>query len=340
MMANIATEGQFRLEGKDEYPHIPDASPNFNESVYTNAFDTASQMGGWMRVGNRVNEGYAELSVVLYLPDGRVACQFGRPAITANDKFVADGLSVEIVEPLKRLTMRYDGDLMLLDDPEVLRNPKLLGQAPRVPGKVVFETTGISPLHGGEPLSATQETMYGRDFSLAHFNQHTSVAGLIRVGDQQWDFTAARGWRDHSWGPRYWQSIYWYRLFLCSFDSNRAFMLLKITDKAGKSRRVGVLLVDGVYEDILDMDVATEWSDKQDPVKVTLGVRTANRREVITGEVLTMAPLRNRRPAGDEILVSRIAEGFTRFTWNGEVGYGMTEYIERIEDGKLVGFPL
>jgi hypothetical protein len=53
-----------------------------------------------------------------------------------------------------------------------------------------------------------------------------------------------------------------------------------------------------------------------------------------------MAPLRNRRPAGDEILVSRIAEGFTRFTWNGETGYGMTEYIERIEDGKLVGFPL
>ena len=48
------------------------------------------------------------------------------------------------------------------------------------------------------------------------------------------------------------------------------------------------------------------------------------------------------RPLADRgaHLVSRIAEGFTRFTWNGEVGYGMTEYIERIEDGKLVGFPL
>ncbi len=31
-MANVATEGQFRLEGKDEYPHTPDASINFNES--------------------------------------------------------------------------------------------------------------------------------------------------------------------------------------------------------------------------------------------------------------------------------------------------------------------
>ena len=54
-------DGRFRLEGKDEYPHQPDASPNFNESVYTNAFDTKTRMGGWARVGNRVNEGYAEL---------------------------------------------------------------------------------------------------------------------------------------------------------------------------------------------------------------------------------------------------------------------------------------
>ena len=53
-----------------------------------------------------------------------------------------------------------------------------------------------------------------------------------------------------------------------------------------------------------------------------------------------MAPLRNRRQAGDDILVSRIAEGFTRFDWNGVAGYGMTEYIERIENGSLVGYPL
>jgi hypothetical protein len=333
-------DGSFRLTGQDEYPHAPDSSPNFNESVYTNAFDPASGMGGWARIGNRVNEGYAELSVVIYLPDGRVACQFGRPAISANDKFVADGLSVEIVEPLRRLTMRYDGELMLLDNPDMLREPKKLGQAPRVPGRLVWAHTGVSPIHGGEPVSDTQETMYGRDFSLAHFNQHTSIAGLIQVGDQRWEFTDARGWRDHSWGPRYWQSIYWYRLFIANFADGRAFMLLKITDKAGKSRRVGVLLVDGVYEDILDMDVSTEWSDKQDPVRVALGVRTANRREIIEGEILTLAPLRNRRQADGEILVSRIAEGFTRFTWNGAAGYGMTEYIERIEDGKLVGYPL
>jgi hypothetical protein len=56
--------------------------------------------------------------------------------------------------------------------------------------------------------------------------------------------------------------------------------------------------------------------------------------------VLTLAPLRNRHRVGDDTLVSRIAEGFTEFTWDGRTGYGMTEYIERIEDGVPVGYPL
>ncbi len=149
-----------------------------------------------------------------------------------------------------------------------------------------------------------------------------------------------RGWRDHSWGPRYWQVIYYYRLFLANFDNGDGFMLLKITDKSGHARRVGVLLVDGQYEEITDLDVITDWTGRQDPQRVRLGVRTANRKAVVTAEILNLAPLRNRRRAGDETLVSRIAEGHTRFLWDGRQGFGMTEYIERIEDGKLAGYPL
>ena len=61
----------FRLDAQDEFPHTPDAAVNFNESVYTNGFSMTSPVGAWMRLGNRVNEGYAELSVCIYLPDGR-----------------------------------------------------------------------------------------------------------------------------------------------------------------------------------------------------------------------------------------------------------------------------
>ena len=118
-------------------------------------------------------------------------------------------------------------------------------------------------------------------------------------------------------------------------------MLLKNMMPDGSARRLGVLLVDGDYEEVTDLDVHTTWSaDQQDPVAATLGVRTANRAVVIEGRVLTMAPLRNRRKAGDEVLLSRVAEGFTEYTWDGRNGYGIMEHIERVEDGVAVGHPL
>jgi hypothetical protein len=152
----------------------------------------------------------------------------------------------------------------------------------------------------------------------------------------------ALGWRDHSWGPRYWQAIWAYRLFLGNLGPDRGFMLLKNMHEAGGSRRLGVLLVDGAYEEVLDLDVVTDWTDERDPRGATMTVWTAERKEVITSRVLTSTPLRNRRK--DEqgnLLVSRVFEGFTEFKWGDRVGYGMTEYIEQIDaDGQPIGFPL
>jgi hypothetical protein len=332
--------GQFLMRPEDELMHAPDDSPNFNESVYTNGFDAKSPVGGWMRLGNRVNEGYAELSVCLYLPDGRIACRFHRPSIARNDRFDAGGLSYSVIEPLKKVSMTFDGELTIVDDPDALREPQaLFATGPKLPGHVHWIHEAESPIHGGEPVDDSAPTMYGRDFSLGHFNQHGRVRGEIRVGGQTWAIDG-RGWRDHSWGPRYWQAIFCYRLFIANFANGDGFMLLKISDKNGVARRQGVLLVDGRYEDVVDVDVSTDWTEKQDPAFVRLGVRTANRKATITGEIIKLAPLRNRRKANGETLTSRIAEGFTQFSWDGRKGRGMTEYIERIEDGKLTGYPL
>ena len=331
----------FLMRPEDELMHEPDASVNFNESVYSNGFNTTCAVGGWMRLGNRVNEGYAELSVCLYLPDGRIACQFQRPKIASNDRFDAGGLSYAVIEPLRKISMTFEGELIIVDDPEALRDPRdLLSKGPRQPARVHWVHEAESPVHGGEPTSDAVQTMYGRDFSLGHFNQHGRVHGEIRVGDERWPIDG-HGWRDHSWGPRYWQVIYYYRLFIANFSNGDGFMLLKITDKNGKARRQGVLLVDGNYEEILDLDVTTDWTEQQEPSLVRLSVMTARRKAQITADILTLAPLRNRRKTAEgETLVSRIAEGFTRFTWDRRQGYGMTEYIERIEDGRPVGYPL
>src|SRR4051812_29387208 len=101
----------FVIRAEDELPHPAGLESNFNESVYLNGFDARTGAGGWMRLGNRVNEGHAELSVCLYLPDGRILCSFRRPSISANDKFDAGGLSYSVIQPFRDVEMRYDGDL-------------------------------------------------------------------------------------------------------------------------------------------------------------------------------------------------------------------------------------
>lgn len=336
------SDSGLRMESVDEHMHRPDDSINFNESVYVNGFDARTGLGGWMRLGNRVNEGYAELSVMLYLPDGRIAVQFGRPEIESNDAFDAGGLRYGVTEPLRTVTMSYEGDVILLDEPGRLRDPgPMFREAPRVPASVSFVATGVSPIHGGEPTSPEHERLmyYGPQFSRGHFNQHTSTTGTIEVGDQRWTLDGL-GWRDHSWGPRYWQVIWAYRLFLVTFAPDRALMLLKNMYPDGSSRRHGVLLIGDEYEDVTDLDVSTRWTDQQDPESVLLGVRTANRNTVIEGKVRTMAPLRNRRRDDGELLISRVAEGLTEYTWDGQTGIGMMEYIERLEDGAPVGYPL
>lgn len=91
---------------------------------------------------------------------------------------------------------------------------------------------------------------------------------------------------------------------------------------------------------VADLDVFTEWDADKDPTAVTLTARTARHSAVIHGRVLNCAPLSNRRQIGEKVMHSRIAEAFTEFEWDGRRGYGMTEYVERLDDGVPVAWPL
>lgn len=330
----------FALLAQDEYPHFPSGETHYNESVYTNAFDAKSGVGGWMRVGNRANEGYTEKSVVIYLPDGRIACAFGRPAIEDNTRFEAEGLEVETVEPFRRQIMRYSGEVFLLNDGTLLRDPKrLFAKAPRVSADIVWDHRSENPLHGGVPISDDQPTMYGRDFSLGHFNQHSTVTGHVKVGDTTWAMDGF-GWRDHSWGPRQWSNLFIYRLFLATFDERNGLMLLKIHSKDGSARSVGALLINGEYDEVRDLSIITDWTEYLDPRTTRIGVRTATRSIAIDVETCTTAPLRNRRSDGDTMFETRIAESKSRFRWGNREAWGMSEYIERLQEGRPIGYPI
>src|SRR5580698_4886746 len=60
-----------RLNDADEGLHPAGGESNWNESRYIDLWDARQRVGGWFRMGQRPNEGHAEMSACVNLPDGR-----------------------------------------------------------------------------------------------------------------------------------------------------------------------------------------------------------------------------------------------------------------------------
>jgi len=66
--------------------------------------------------------------------------------------------------------------------------------------------------------------------------------------------------------------------------------------------------------------------------------RTDDDEYEVTGDVISLIPLRNRRKTPDgEQLHTRITEAMTRFECRGHTGIGMSEYLDQVVDGQAVG---
>lgn len=332
---------RLRLEPHDEFNHPIEAAQNFNESMYFNLFDPAQRVGGWFRVGNRPNEGYAEMSICLYFPDGTAGFMFGRPAITHNDAFSAGGMTMEVVEPFKTMRVTYAGEVIKMTDPLILADPRrAFKECPRVPVELHIDYRGTAPMWGGEAVNADGsaiEEKPGEAFARAHYEQHIAGKGTLKVGDETWTMEGY-GLRDHSWGPRYWQNIHWYRWLPMSFGEDFAAMISVIARTDGSFRRGGMVLENGKYTDFVDARVEPVWDENYYQTGFKAWAKTEEKEYHFEGKVLTMVPLRNRRKdeAGNEMM-TRITEGMTEYRCGDRVGYGLSEFLDQVVDGIPVG---
>lgn len=328
-----------RLEPHDEYMHELGPESNFNESMYFNLYDPAQGVGGWFRCGNRANEGYAEMTVCLYLPGGRVAFMYKRPEIDNNDAFDAGGIRFEVLEPFKRLDVTYSGKVVILDEPLQMADPKTaFTNNPYAECEVRIEYSGVSAMFGGEPDEPHEKP--GEEFAKGHYEQLIAGKGTIRVGDETWDVDGF-GLRDHSWGPRYWQAPWYYRWLTANFGPDFGFMGSRVARRDGEGTRGGFVWEDGELHLCRDFEIQTEWQGEDTYHQgISAVLRSGDKEWKVTGEVLNLIPLRNRRPdptTGD-MLVTRISEGMTRWTLeDGREGYGLSEYLDQIIDDKPVG---
>ncbi len=342
----------YDLDPSDEYPHEPEAASNYNESMYVNSFDQTLGVGGWFRLGNRVNEGYAEMSACVYLPGGRVAFMFGRPRISTNAEMNAGGMRIDVVRPFEELRVTYDGPLCVLDRPEDMAEPRTaFRENPHVLGQVDLTITGTGPMYGGRPRPAAEhaaeqalqhaaeqalQQSNESSFAKAHYEQHVAGRGTITVGDERFEIDGL-GLRDKSWGPRYWQAVDWYRWLPINFGPDLA-MVLSVTCVGGTVRSSGVVIDHSDVTTIRDIEMTTTADASTYHRRFEAVARTDNDTWEVAGRVESLIPLRNRRQTPDgEWLHTRITEAMTRYSCRGHEALGMSEYLDQIIDGQPVG---
>jgi len=196
----VKVYGNIRPE--DDYTHELGPEENFNESVYFNFFDREKRRGGFVRMGNRANEGYAEMTVIVYNDDGSAFFQYGKPAIEHNEGWKAGGLEVEVVKPGEELRTVYDGECVFLADPRAMKDPgRAFKENPHKHVRLDLTHHGVGPIYG-----KVEDPGQGDQFARAHYEQHMRVEGTVQVAGDAAAAKTGHGLRDHSWGPRYWQA--------------------------------------------------------------------------------------------------------------------------------------
>ncbi len=317
------------LVPEDDYTHPLGTETNFNESMYFNFFDPDRKMGGFVRLGNRANEGRAEMTVALYRPDGTALFMFKRAEISNNDAFDAGGLRFDVLEPAQRLRTTYRGSVLDLADPRVLTDPKA-AFTQNTPKKIAIDLVheAVGPMYGGSKDSQESDRKAEEQFAKAHYEQHMAVRGTIEL-DGETIAISGHGLRDHSWGPRYWQAIASYEWLTMNFGPDLGLMVSVIRRDAENVRQGGVLIRGDELTPLVKAEVSAEYEDgTRFHRNVRAEVTTGDGEDLrIDGRVLGFIPLRNRRSGQ----TTQIGEGMTEWRLGDRVGYGLSEFLRTLD---------
>jgi hypothetical protein len=148
-----------------------------------------------VRIGNRPNEGYAEMTVCFYEPDGSASFMWKKPEIEGNAAHHAGGLRFEVTEHWKQHHVTYRGGACVMKDPLDMADPSAAFRSnPHEKIDLDIRWLGLSPGWGGEPRRKRADGTYesaakggsGAQFARGHFEEHGAAKGTLRIGDREY----------------------------------------------------------------------------------------------------------------------------------------------------------
>ena len=324
---------------EDEGVHDVGPESNWNESRYIDFFDTESGVGGWLRIGNRPNEGRAEMSVAINLPgeDGgprTTAFYFERAVIEANT-LTSGNQSWDVVEPFEETAVHYHGPLMLLDDPWVLTEPGVAFKtAPRATAHINLKVTsfGLGSVMGQDQDQHHLIFLPGQ--ANYHYQHLCRCEGTVKVGDRTFQVNGMGG-KDHSWGPRNWHAKIYLRWLIGMVDDDFGFMLTRAVGPTKKTRS-GCVWQNGEFFIVDDFEMHNTYADapNYELLGTEVTIRSGERTWQATGTPQDWVPLRHRQPGPDgKEATLRIVKSAASWVIDGQAGAGIGGFRDLMVDG-------
>ena len=317
------------LDAKHDFAHEVEGDSAWSESYYFNAYDPIADAGLFTRIGVRPNEGTMDVGLSVWLPGNRIANVRGvrEQRVMTDDDLDVGGVRYERVEPMQTWRTTADADAEVLD----------LGTGAATPGHLALDATfsALTPAVGTDgqgrtarrdDTSASTATTVGK----GHLEQAGRWEGSISLDGERWRLvpTSARGNRDKSWGPRRWGGPQMWRWFSINIGDDVHFGGIRIGTPAGDLHR-GWVWRDGEATSIRRWDVRTELADDGVTHRVSHVTATdkAGRTHELRADVLRVYGVPHKTGEGSTV----VNEGLARWTYEGRVGHGISEYLHQLD---------
>lgn len=332
------------LRDLDELPHAPEPVALWCENYLTYLWAPDAEVGVWTHMCHRGGppERWDE-KVLIALPGGRVlASKAVGPGCSdlSSSTVRACALGLRCEQPFGRWTMTFDGDARPLSCKELFAAP--VADGGHVPVELRLECSAFAAAYDFGEQHLDQSWGHG------HYEQALAYTGTLKVGDGEQIELHGTGLRDHSWGPRDYAQIGSTAWIHGQFpQSGRTFMAVAVSGRPPRPAFSYAVVGDAAGiapASASQLPILNDAERAGEAYELVLEGPGAAR-SVLGAEVLSTVRMAFVGPTEIALGKHRSAEAnhdylisFTRFQWDGEVGYGITDRtVELIGDHNTGG---
>jgi hypothetical protein len=321
------------LDPRHDQMHPVEGDSAWSESYYFNGYDPAQDVGLYTRIGIRPNEGSMDVMLAVWLPENRIA--FVRAKRDQHEMceppLEVGGVRYACLDAGRHWRLEADCQASVFS--------LATGERGEADVSLELDFEALTPLIGfdgqgerGQGASSATGSATGK----GHLEQAGRWSGWVEAGGARHALgPIVRGNRDKSWGPRRWGGPNMWRWFSINISDEVHFGGIRIGTDAGDLHR-GWVWKDGEHTSLSEWRVRTQTRSDgvtQKTVHVT-ALDKRGREHVLLGEVLRVFP-GGARPGH-----TLVNEGLTRWTHEGETGYGIAEYLHQFDDAGRPRVPI